>query len=152
MKKIFKPIFLICLFFSLFSFYSANAYEFEKNSGLSNTAEYTGHSKIAYNEDPTSLIGVIIGVVLGILGVVFLILMMYAGFKWMNARGNEQDVIKAKEILSRAIIGTIVVLSAYAITKFFTGSLFNENVIDRSYSDMNYDERRELFDDAYSNQ
>jgi hypothetical protein len=34
----------------------------------------------------------------------------------MIARGNEQEVTKAKNIIIYAVIGLVVVLSAYAIT------------------------------------
>jgi len=43
--------------------------------------------------------------------------MIYAGYLWMLARGNEQEVEKAKNIIIYAVIGLVVVLSAYAITR-----------------------------------
>lgn len=63
-------------------------------------------------------IGKVIGVALSLIGIVFLILMIYGGFTWMMARGNESDVTKAKDLIQAAIIGLVVVMSAYAITKF----------------------------------
>jgi len=62
--------------------------------------------------------GLIISVVLSLVGVIFLILMIYAGILWMTASGNEQQISKAKGLLVNAIIGLIVVLSAYALTNF----------------------------------
>ena len=50
------------------------------------------------------------------MGVVFLILMIYGGYLWMLARGNEQEVEKAKNIIQNALIGLVIVLAAYAIT------------------------------------
>jgi len=44
--------------------------------------------------------------------------MIYAGFTWMMARGNQQDADKAKELIQQAVIGLAIVLSAYVITKF----------------------------------
>jgi len=67
--------------------------------------------------------GVIIGVVLSFVGVLFLALMIYSGITWMTAQGNEQQVTKAKGLLINAVIGIIIVFAAYAITSFI-GSNF----------------------------
>jgi hypothetical protein len=64
------------------------------------------------------LIGNLIKSAIGILGIVFLILIVYAGYVWMTARGDEKVVTKAKDTLQRAIIGLIIVVAAYAITTF----------------------------------
>jgi len=64
------------------------------------------------------IIAVLIQAFLGLLGVIFLILVIMAGINWMTAGGNEDKVTKAKKTLSRAVIGLIIVVSAYAITYF----------------------------------
>ena len=43
---------------------------------------------------------------------------MYAGFLWMTASGNSEQVEKATGILKMAIIGLIIVMAAYSITYF----------------------------------
>ena len=63
-------------------------------------------------------IGKILGAGLSLIGVLFLILMIYAGFRWMLARGNEAEVEKAKRLIEAAIAGLIIVIVAYAITTF----------------------------------
>ncbi|RLC39037.1 hypothetical protein DRH27_00740 [Candidatus Falkowbacteria bacterium] len=55
---------------------------------------------------------------LSVLGVIFIILMIVAGYNWMSAAGDEQKVQKAKDTILRAIIGLIILVSAYAITYF----------------------------------
>lgn len=62
------------------------------------------------------IIGTIIQAMLGLLGVVFLVYMIYAGYNWMVAQGDEEKVTKAKETIQRAIIGLIVIIAAYAIS------------------------------------
>ena len=62
--------------------------------------------------------GQIIGIVLSFIGVLFLILMIYAGISWMTANGNQEKVNKAKDLMINAIIGIIIIFAAYAITKF----------------------------------
>jgi len=55
---------------------------------------------------------------LGLLGVIFIILMITAGYNWMSAAGDEKKVTKAKDTIWRAIIGLIIIVSAFAITYF----------------------------------
>jgi hypothetical protein len=66
-------------------------------------------------------VGVIIQTALSLLGVIFLVLMVYGGFLWMTDRGNEQQVKRAQNLISAAVIGLIIVLSSYAISYFVSG-------------------------------
>jgi len=66
-----------------------------------------------------------IGFVLSFIGVLFLILTIYGGINWMTAGGNEQKVEKAKTIIINAIIGLLIVLSAYTITSFIGNQFAN---------------------------
>lgn len=65
---------------------------------------------------PEAVIAIVIQAVLSLLGIIFIILMIYGGTLWMFAGGNEQKIDKAKNILKRAIIGLLIVLFAYAIS------------------------------------
>lgn len=60
-------------------------------------------------------VGLIINIVLGLLSVIFLVLTIYSGIRWMTAQGNEEEVTKAKTILKQAIIGLIIVISSWGI-------------------------------------
>ena len=66
---------------------------------------------------PTA-IGKVVGAILAFVGIGFFILMIYGGFLWMFARGNEQEVTKAKDLIQSAVIGLIIVLAAYALTAY----------------------------------
>ena len=77
---------------------------------------------------PVEIIGGIIKIGLNIVGLIFLILMIYGGFLWMTARGDEQKVTKSKELLEAAIIGLVIVFAAYGITYFVVDQISN-NVI-----------------------
>jgi lysylphosphatidylglycerol synthetase-like protein (DUF2156 family) len=65
-----------------------------------------------------STLGIIINVALSILGVIFIVIIILAGYQWMMAQGNEQAVTKAKDSMTRAVIGLIIVISSYAIWTF----------------------------------
>lgn len=71
------------------------------------------------NTDISGTIGTVIGTVLAYTGTIFFILVVYAGIMWMMAAGNDENIKKAQNILKGAIIGLIIILSAYAITNFF---------------------------------
>ena len=63
-------------------------------------------------------IGQFIAVFLGLLGIIFVALMIYAGFKWMTAAGDADDVKKAKATIRMAIIGLVITIAAYALWNF----------------------------------
>ena len=73
----------------------------------------------------TQMIGNLINVFLGFLGIIFLGLMLYAGFLWMTAQGDDTKVKKAKDMIFQAVIGLIIIVAAYAIADFVIGSLGN---------------------------
>lgn len=143
MKNIKNKLFLGLLlsFFCLFSFNFVLANDY----GLGSTTN-VGKLKTAFsvnavdnsgsNNFISSRLGTIIGAVLSFIGVIFMVLIIYGGLLWMLARGNESQVDKAKNIIIQAVIGLIIVLSAYAITSFIGNQLTKSKPAD--YND--YDE------------
>ncbi|MDP2737083.1 MAG: hypothetical protein Q8O59_04905 [bacterium] len=71
----------------------------------------------------SEIIGTSVQAILGLIGTIFLVLMLYAGFNWMTARGEEEKVTKAKDTITRAIIGLIIVVGSYAIWNFIFSKL-----------------------------
>jgi hypothetical protein len=69
------------------------------------------------------IVGGVIQVALGLIGVVLLVLLIYSGYLWMTAQGNEEQVKKAKSMLRNAVIGMIIIFAAYAITTFVVQQL-----------------------------
>jgi hypothetical protein len=65
----------------------------------------------------------IIRTALGLLGIVALVLMLYAGYLWMTAGGNEDQIDTAKKFLLNSAIGLVIILSAYAIASFVISKL-----------------------------
>jgi len=58
-----------------------------------------------------------------LLSIIFIILMLYGGFNWMMAAGDNAKVEKAKDTIRRAVIGLIIIVGAYAIWAFVWGKL-----------------------------
>ena len=70
--------------------------------------------------DPRETAARIINYLLGLVGTLFVVLIVYAGYLWMTAGGEEQQIEKAKSYLKNGIIGLVIVLAAVAITLFVT--------------------------------
>jgi hypothetical protein len=109
------------VFMLLFSAGTVLASQF--SNGLEQTGALTGHPT---NLNPAETIGRVIYMLLGFLGIAFLVLMIYGGYTWMLARGNETEVEKAKSIIRNTIIGIIIILSAYGITYLFMNGLTSQ--------------------------
>lgn len=69
------------------------------------------------------IIARIIRAVLGLLGIITIVIMLYAGFIWMTSGGNEEKVIKAKRTMINATIGIAIILSAFSIVQFILNML-----------------------------
>ena len=63
-------------------------------------------------------IGKAVAMIMGFVGIIFLIMIIVAGFQWMTAGGNEDTAKKAKDRLVSATVGLLIVMSAYLITFF----------------------------------
>ena len=59
-----------------------------------------------------------IGIALSLLGVIFLCLILYAGWNYMTAGGDESKVETAKHTITRATIGLLIVLVSYSLVAF----------------------------------
>ncbi len=56
--------------------------------------------------------------VLGFLGLVSVIMMIYGGYRYLTAGGNEESVDKAKTVIKNALVGLIIVVLSYVIALF----------------------------------
>ncbi|MFC1662554.1 hypothetical protein ACFL04_00085 [Patescibacteria group bacterium] len=63
--------------------------------------------------------------ILGILALIAVVMVIYGGFIWLTASGDDAKIDKAKKIISAAIIGLIVVILAWAIVIFVAGTTAN---------------------------
>lgn len=89
----------------------ANAQDY----GTKTTADAAG---LATNLDLAQKVGQTINIVIGAIGLVFLILATYGGIKILTSRGDSAAINKGKETLLYAVIGMIVIAGAYALTDY----------------------------------
>ncbi len=87
---------------------------------LTNTAV----KNAGYKNTPLELlIGGVVKIALDMIGVVFLVLIVYGGYIWMIARGDEAKVEKAKDTIINSTIGLAITLAAYGITYYVVNRL-----------------------------
>jgi hypothetical protein len=125
MKKIFTFIALSgFLIFSASLFTSsANAQDLINTRSVDQEMAFETASGLNAGASVSETVSLIITIVLGLLGILFLVLMVYAGFLWMTAQGDEEKVAKATKMITAAVIGLIIIIAAYSITYFIFNSL-----------------------------
>ena len=82
-------------------------------------------SGIASGKTLPEIVGSLVNVALGFVGILLLVYLLYAGFLWMTAGGDEKQTEKATAYIKNAVIGLVIVISSYAISSFVLGSLVN---------------------------
>lgn len=112
----------------MFSRFSSTLLALEATTGkaaitskLKNIAEIGAGYNRASGDSAASLaglIGSVVRIALVASGIIFFALIAYAGYVWMTAGGNDEDIKKATTIMTRAGIGLIVTILAGAITQF----------------------------------
>lgn len=129
-KKFIKSFFVLLFFIFFFSPLGLEAQNESKQSDqFTGTVSRDSQTGAFFRESgysgasANSIIGSIIKTVLSLLGIVFLVLMIFSGYQWMTAGGNEDQVSQAKNRIKNAVIGVVVVIMAYAITAFIFRNL-----------------------------
>lgn len=132
MKKILKPLFGILILVALlilpfFVFAQEDNTDIDTESSFEDSGPSSPLNKLeeigvgaGYKSDNTlpSVAGSVVNVALSLLGIIFVVLIIVGGFKWMTAGGNEENVKDATKYIINAVIGLIVTLSSYAIWEF----------------------------------
>ncbi len=75
--------------------------------------------------DPRTVAANVIRYILGFLGILAVVIILYAGFKWMTSGGSEEKVGESKKMLIAGVIGLVIILSAYALADFVITQIFN---------------------------
>ena len=63
------------------------------------------------------------------MGIVFFVLIVYAGIIWMTSGGNEQKVTQAKQTISSATVGLAIVMISYGLSVFIMNRLAEVGII-----------------------
>ncbi|PIZ92708.1 MAG: hypothetical protein COX82_04205, partial [Candidatus Magasanikbacteria bacterium CG_4_10_14_0_2_um_filter_41_10] len=102
---------VLLLFFSIVP----NTVHAQTDFGLQNVQD----QGIALSSQPLDITIVkVIRAVLGFLGLIAVIIVLYGGYVYMTSNGNEDKVSQAKMILRNALIGLTIVFFSFAIVQF----------------------------------
>jgi lysylphosphatidylglycerol synthetase-like protein (DUF2156 family) len=126
MKKIAKQlliIFILTLILTLPFFVFAQTSTGPLNKLQEVGAGGNGPYAAATATSLSQVVGTVINAALGLLGVLFVVLVVLGGYKWMMAGGNEDEVSEAKKRITTAIIGLVITVSAYLIWNFVSSYL-----------------------------
>lgn len=82
-----------------------------------------GYSTSTQGGDPRIFLAGLVQVALSTVGLIFFVMILYGGYLYLTAGGNEEQVKKAQQFITRAIIGFAVTLCALIITRFVVGFL-----------------------------
>lgn len=77
-------------------------------------------------ESVPSIVGNLAAGLFSAVGLFFFIMVFYGGFRWITARGNEEQVAKAQKTVTAAFIGIVIVLASYSITVFLDRIIASE--------------------------
>ena len=116
--NLFLPIMFLQLLLGALSLSPAKADEslFDEQFAINEVGQVYGGEGAKL--DVRILVARIINQVLGFLAIIFFALTLFAGFQYMTAGGSEEKTQKALSLLKNAIIGLIIVLVSWALTKF----------------------------------
>ena len=94
-------------------------------SNLDTAAQY-GFGITKGTDTPTigTVIGRIATAILAFTGTVAFIIFLVGGFMWLTARGDDDQVTKARKFLMNGSIGVIIVVLAYSISYFITNVVY----------------------------
>ena len=116
-KFLFITLFFLVTFFS--SFLNVSAQPEDPYNNPNDLYGYGAFQESSLGDrDPRNTIVSIINISLGLVSAVCTGLIVYAGYLWMTAGGNDEQVGKAKKIITGSIIGLIIILLAYSISNF----------------------------------
>ncbi len=85
----------------------------------------------ANEEDPRDMAVIIIKYLITFLGLIAVGVILYGGFIWMTAAGNDDRLAKAKKIIVAGVIGLIIILAAFAIVNFIV--TMTDNALDGDF-------------------
>lgn len=120
--SIMKYGFVLVLVFSFFvsSFGNESIVEADDEITIATKIDNPIGEKI---NDIPALIKVALEFVVKIGGPVIVFFIVYSGFLFISAQGNKDKMKKAKDTLLYVIIGAVVVLGAFVISKIITGTV-----------------------------
>ncbi|MFH0956065.1 MAG: hypothetical protein V1801_02535 [Candidatus Falkowbacteria bacterium] len=92
--------------------------------GLNDVGKAYGQTgKPAASYDIRIMVARLIRIILELLGIIAVVIIIVAGFRWMMAGGDEEKVTASKKQLINGLMGLIIILAAFSIATFVLNRL-----------------------------
>lgn len=111
---------LLGLFFIADSALAVNASNYAPNPNIATSAGLP-----TQDQKPSEIVLNGIRVFMQLLGLVALVLIIYAGFTMLTSAGNSEKISSAKNTLIWTVIGVVVILSSLGILEFIDNTLYS---------------------------
>jgi hypothetical protein len=125
-KSFLKPLTALVFvsFFTLIFSFQVQANTNTDPLGIDNVDPYVTLSNKTM--DPHETVMQIVNYALSFMALLALLIMLWGGFKWMTAGGNDDQVGQAKKIIIAGVIGLAIIMSAWVITKAVVTAIEDE--------------------------
>ncbi|MBI4121958.1 MAG: hypothetical protein HY461_01365 [Parcubacteria group bacterium] len=128
MKRLFVVLFV---FLSLLgascdtvpSVQTGDPYENPYFSGSADVGKTLPDNYVTQAWNPYFILGRVVKIALSFLGVGALSLLVYSGYTWMTAAGNDDKITEAKKTMSHAAVGLILIMMSYSLTWYVVARL-----------------------------
>lgn len=126
-KNIFTPFFYIFFFLCVLLTSPVLPARAQVNIGDLTHANHTqfnwftrGFGVVSYNDivEPGRIVQRITAIFFGLLGIIAVVMVMYAGFLWLTAGGEEEKTKTATTLLFQSFIGLAIILASWTLTYF----------------------------------
>lgn len=136
MRKLFFIIILLFTFMapvaSVFADYTTDLQTQLQSAAGTKGANY-GQAR-----DPREIAALVVQVMLGTVGVLFTLYMVYAGFLITLSAGEEEKVEKGKKVIRYCVIGLLITFGAFSITLFVNRYLIKAQQYDKPTTPLYY--------------
>lgn len=123
-KKIFFNAFFASFLFLNLLATPAQASLWDSQTGMDDSIA-NAYGTTEESTDIRIFVANLIKVFLGLLGLIFLILIIVAGYNYMTAQGNQEKIEKSVGQIKAAIIGLVIIIAAFSIASFVTEEIFD---------------------------
>lgn len=93
--------------------------------GLGKIGDQTGLGTVSSSGDAGvyQRLAFLMNTILGAVGIIAVIYIIYAGTRWIRAGGKEEDIKEAKDTIRAALWGLVIIFGAFVIVNFVINRL-----------------------------
>ena len=118
LKNLLPFILLLCIAMPVFAAVSGVP-------GIDELSKIKDKTGLLNHDDPLLLTAKIIRTVLSFIGLVFIVLIIWSGIEWLTSNGSPDKITKAKNRIIHSVIGLIILIAAFGISKFVLSAIID---------------------------